>query len=293
MTTTPRDAMTRTWNRALDALARIEPQMALNDGFETKSQPSSEIAIELRLLMNELEAAAYTAEQNTFNYHAVRESALYLELQRCAARLAKFDPAILITDVERLAFWVNVYNVLIVHAVIAFRIQETVWQDKGFFRRAAYRIRGIRVSADQIEHGILRRNRVPPYMPLPALTSNDPRRAWSPSYVDARLHTTLNCASRSCPPIAAYSAALLGAQFDLAARTFVNATSRFELRQGNSGVLTLSPIFKWYAQDFGGRQGTLGFVTRYWADEAKAEQMQRTHRTIQVKWSRYDWSLNE
>jgi hypothetical protein len=184
------------------------------------------IAIELRVLMNELKAKAYNPERNTFDYKALGLSALFLELQTCAARLKAFNPAILTTDGERLAFWINVYNALIVHAVIAFGVQKTVWQEKGFFRRAAYRINGMRVSADQIEHGILRQNRLPPYMPLPVFISNDPRRAWSPSSLDTRLHTALNCASRSCPPIAAYTPAHVDAQLDVAARAFVGHSKR-------------------------------------------------------------------
>lgn len=292
MRTSPHDAIIRAWNRALDALARIDSQTALNDGFAAEAKVGSEIALELRSLINELQAPAYSAEQNTFDYNAVRAGAIYFELRRCAARLATFDPAVLTTDAERLAFWVNLYNVPIVHAVTAFRVQKTVWQDKGFFRRAAYRIHGMRVSVDQIENGILRRNRVPPFMPLPVFTSDDPRRAWSPSYVDARLHAALHCASRSCPPIAAYTPAHLDAQFDLAARAFVNATSYLEMLSDKHAVLTLSPIFKWYAEDFGGREGALDFVTRYWASRAESEQISNARREIRIKWAQYDWSLN-
>ena len=287
-----RDKLIHVWNRGLDTFGRIDARAALNDGITSETKTSGEVAIELRALMNELKALAYDAEKNQFDYHAVRNSAQYIELQRCAARLVTFDPVVLTNDKERLAFWVNVYNVLMVHAVIAFGIQTTVWQDKGFFRRAAYRIHGWRVSADEIEHGILRRNRLPPYMPLPVFISNDTRRAWSPSTVDTRIHTALNCASRSCPPIAAYASAQLDAQLDLAARAFVNATTQLEMRADKSSILTLSPIFKWYAQDFGGREGILDFVARYWMNAQEAEQMRRAREMLRIKWARYDWSLN-
>jgi hypothetical protein len=181
---TGRDVFIRVWNRTLNALARVDSRAALNDGITVTS------------------GSQYAAG----------------ELRACAARLQTFDPASLETDAERLAFWLNVYNVLIVDAVIVFGIQRTVWQDKGFFRRAVYRIGGQRVSADEIEHGSLRQNRKLPSMPLPLFTSTDARRAWSPSRLDARLHRALNCASRSCPPIAVYDAAQIDAQLDVAAR---------------------------------------------------------------------------
>lgn len=286
------DTLSRVWNRGLDAFARVDTRAALNDGIETETQASRAVALELRARMNELKALAYDAEKNQFHYRAVRDSAQYVELQKCAARLATFDPSALTMDNERLAFWVNVYNVLMIHAVIAFEIQNTVWQDKGFFRRAAYRINGWRVNADEIEHGILRRNRLPPYMPFPVFASHDPRRAWAPSKVDARIHTALHCASRSCPPIAAYAPAQLDAQFDLAARAFVNATTQLETRAAEPTLLTLSPIFKWYAQDFGGREGILDFIARYWRNEQEAEQMRRAREMFRINWARYDWSLN-
>jgi len=222
----------------------------------------------------------------------VKESECYADLRRCTAQLKNFDPSSLQTDAERLAFWVNLYNVLIVDAVIAFGIRRTVWEDKGFFRRAAYRTGELRCSADEIEHGILRGNRHPPYIPFPVFAGNDRRRQWAVHRLDPRVHAALNCASRSCPPIGAYDAGAIEGQLDLAARGFVNATTKVT-QSGNGRIqVGLSPIFKWYAADFGGREGVLDFVLRYLANEADREQVARSRAQLRIEWARYDWSLN-
>jgi hypothetical protein len=286
---TGRDVFIGLWNRTLNALGRVDTRAALNDGIPVMTE-SQDAAGELRAQINRVKAFAYDAERNTFDYARARAGALYDELRVCAARLQTFDPALLQTDAERLAFWLNVYNVLILDAVIAFGIQSTVWQDKGFFRRAAYRIGGQRVSADEIEHGILRQNRLPPYMPLPLFTSNDLRRAWAPSRLDARLHCALNCASRSCPPIAVYEPARVDAQLNVAARAFVNASTQLDWERE---TIWLSPIFKWYAQDFGRRDGILEFVCRYWSDVTQAARVWDARAKMRLLWAHYDWSLNQ
>jgi hypothetical protein len=279
----------RMWNGTLDALARINSRTALNVVSIPRGDASSGVDAELRVLMNRLRAEAYDAERNTFDYARAASSDLYLRLRETAAQLVHFDPATLSTEAEQLAFWINLYNVLVTHGVIAFSVRKTVWEDWFFFRRAAYVIGGQRVSADQIEHGILRRNRKPPYMPFPVFALDDPRAHWMLPRVDPRIHAALHCASRSCPPIAVYDAANIYAQLDLAARAFVHATTHLDL---DRAVILLSPIFKWYAQDFGGRDGILEFVCGYWRDEAAAARLWDARAEMRLVWTRYDWSLN-
>lgn len=286
------------WNRALDLLARIDSTAALNQVPAAHSDGRGNLDAELRVLMNRLRAEAYDAERNTFDYARAASSDLYACLRETAAQLVRFDPATLATEEQQLAFWINLYNVLVMHGVIAFGIRKTVWEDWGFFRRAAYIIHGQRVSLDQIEHGILRRNRKPPYMPFPVFVSNDPRASWMLPRVDPRIHAALHCASRSCPPIAVYDPAHIYAQLDLAARAFVNATTRLDFARRASITLFLSPIFNWYAEDFGGREGILEFVAGYWADETQAVRlwekraMYSHRRSIRIVWTQYDWGLN-
>ncbi len=285
-------SLVRGLNELLTRVLSVDTRDALNDDPAPIRAPANGIAGELKRVVNEIKAKAYDAKRNVLDYARLKESECYADLRRGTAQLNHFDPSSLQTDAERLAFWINLYNVLIVDAVIAYGIRHTVWENKGFFRRAAYRICGVRCSADEIEHGILRGNRHPPYIPFPVFAGNDPRRQWAVICLDPRLHAALYCASRSCPPIGAYDAGAIDEQLELTARGFVNTTT--EVTQSGNGRIQvgLSPIFKWYAADFGGREGVLDFVLRYLANEADREQVARSRAKVKLEWTRYDWSLN-
>ncbi len=88
-------------------------------------------------------------------FHASQEYEEYR--QKCSALLQGYQPEKLLTISAQRAFWINIYNALLIDAVIAFDVQQSVTEGKlgiiTFFRRAAYRIDGKRVSLGQIEHG--------------------------------------------------------------------------------------------------------------------------------------------
>ncbi len=46
--------------------------------------------------------------------------------------------------------------------------------------------------------------------------------------------------------------------------------------------LIISPIFKWYRIDFGGRAGALNFIERYLVDNDKKEFIMNRNKNIQV-----------
>jgi uncharacterized protein DUF547 len=286
------DSLVRALNDLLTSVLGVDVREVLNDQAVPLRVPTNSLAGELRRIANEISAQAYDPAHNVLDYARVKESEGYAELRRCTAQLNHFDPSSLQTDAERLAFWINLYNVLIVDAVIAFGIRRAVWEDRGFFRRAAYRIGGRRCSADEIEHGILRSNRLPPYIPFPVWARNDLRRQWVVQRLDPRVHAALNCASRSCPPIAVYAAEVIDEQLDLAARSFVNSTTEVVQAENGRLSLQLSPIFRWYSADFGGITGILNFVLKYLADEKARAQIAGECARLKIKWARYDWSLN-
>jgi len=183
------------------------------------------------------------------------------------------------------AWWINLYNTLVIHAVIEFGIRRSVWEDRGFFRRAAYLVGGLRMSADDIEHGVLRGNRRHPLLPVPQFGPGDPRLRWSLP-LDPRIHFTLVCAANSCPAVNLYRAEQLDQQLDAAASAFINGGGVAV----QASVVSLSAIFKWYRMDFGGRSGVLEFIARYLLDEDSRQVLRE--RGLHVRYLDYDWHLN-
>ena len=136
---------TRRIHRLLWRFYGIRPEAVLNAGPSPETQPAVvPVATDLYRLARALQATAYDPAGGRMDYAGLAGSALFEEYRLCARRLRAFDPATLNTREARLAFWINLYNALIVEAVIAFGVKESVQEVSGFFWRAAYNIGGRR-----------------------------------------------------------------------------------------------------------------------------------------------------
>ena len=190
---------------------------------------------------------------------------------------------------DRLAFWINAYNVFTLRAIVdhypirgswfSFAPKNSIRQIDGVWAKLTWRAAGRAVTLDQIEHEILR-----------------------PVFKDPRVHFAINCASRSCPPLAAeaYVAGRLDAQLDEAGRRYLGTSYGLQI---SGDTLNVSSILKWYGDDFvqqfasivastqpAGVRAVLGVLVRF--GPAAAADLARTGRA-RVAFSTYDWSLND
>jgi len=239
---------------ALNGLLGIRPGGVLNTGSDRCTAKSAVgVAADLKRAINALRAAAGDPSGGRLDYAQLRQSPVYEEYRTdCTSSLREIDLTALATRAERLAFWINLYNALVIDAVIAFGVRNSVTEGRAgllaFFRRAAYAVGGYRFSCDDIEHGVLRGNRGHPYLPGPQFGPSDPRRALVISPPDVRGHFALNCGSRSCPPIGVYDAEQVDAQLDLATRHFIGTDIVVDRARN---TVRLSQLFRWFASDFG------------------------------------------
>ena len=175
--------------------------------------------------------------------------------------LATIDPVhlrdALTSDGARTAFWVDVYNAVILRQPV---YDFSSWRTRSrFFSRPAVTIAGRTLSLDTIEHGILRRSRLKlglGYAANPAPSSFE--REQRVRHVDPRIHFALNCAAASCPPIAAYRAEHIEAQLDLATRGYLQQTAL-----PRADHLEIPVVFLWFIGDFGGPPGVRRFLRRH------------------------------
>ncbi len=190
---------------------------------------------------------------------------------------------------RRMAFWINAYNAFTLRAVVDHYPIRSAWftlqprssirQIDGVWTKLTWRAAGRDVTLDDIEHRILR-----------------------PGFNDPRVHFALNCASRSCPPLAArpYTAEGLGGELDAATKAYL-ASAEGLVVDGNT--FRVSSIFKWYGGDFvsayaplvpGGRDATeraiLGTISRYGPPAAAERARLGTPRLVFLE---YNWSLND
>jgi hypothetical protein len=229
---------------------------------------------------------AATDENGRVDYAWLAGSGEFAAASEAARRLAGVRPDTLTERGARLAFWINVYNALVLHGIVSLGVRRSVARAWNFFGRVAYRIGGFVLSADDIEHGVLRGNRrrvIPPTRPF---GGRDPRRELALAPLDPRIHFAINCGARSCPPVGVYRQAAIDGQLDLATRHFVNEGVALE-----GGRIVCSRLFKWYRRDFDGAGGLNAFLLRY-LDDGPARRALASGGTPRVSFRGWDWSLH-
>lgn len=157
------------------------------------------------------------------DYAAMRKSAGFDEYSALAKELGDEGLDLeAMSELERKAFFINLYNAMTLHVLAIQDSQTTAPKDiKGMWNAYSYYVGGHLFTLDEIEHGILRANSGHPAPPKsPMFPAGDKRRDLVMSVLDHRIHFALNCGARSCPPIRVYAAAKLEAQLNTAAKAF-------------------------------------------------------------------------
>jgi hypothetical protein len=255
--------------------------------------PDASIARELYKAVGQLmEKASFDPEQSQMDYTSLLDSDVYRSFVTLTTELRRFDPNRLTSRDERLAFWINLYNCLIIHGIIALDVRQSVKEVAGFFTRVAYNIGGWLFTPDDIEHGILRGNSRHPYGAWRPFLPWDGRRNFVVEPIDPRIHFTLVCGASSCPAIGAYDPSKIESQLTFAAQAFINDPSRVAV-EPLDGVVHLSQIFKWYERDFGGSQNEVfKYLLDYLDPSAEKDWLEQNVENASVQYIPYEWALN-
>jgi GH15 family glucan-1,4-alpha-glucosidase len=263
----------------------------LNDGEAGSGIPSGEIAVRLKNAMNVLRGAFFDSPSGRVAYEKIKGSEPYREYLELSCALKGMRLGDLKTREEKIAFWINLYNVIVIHAVIELGIRDSVREVRNFFKRVRYQIGDMSFTPNDIEHGVLRGNRRPPYALSPVFSRGDPRLASAIEPLDPRIHFALVCASSSCPPIGVYTAGGLEEELEISGRTFLNAGGMVIDREHRRA--SLSRIFKWYARDFGESQAErFRFIASFLYDDDARKFVEENAGVLKTDYQDYDWRLN-
>jgi uncharacterized membrane protein YdjX (TVP38/TMEM64 family) len=205
------------------------------------------------------------------DYGAVKTDPDYA---RALGALAEAKPGSLASDAERIAFWVNAYNLAAIKAVLDQYPTRSV-KDGGsllspIWKKKVATVGGAAHSLDDIEHGILRK-----------------------AFKEPRVHFAIVCASLSCPDLRAepFAAARLDAQLDEQAAAFLSNVTK-GLQPGAEGrTARVSSIFKWFAGDFSASGGVAAFLRAKAGPELSGKLGALTEAGL--SYLDYDWSLND
>ncbi len=269
----------------------LSSEIILNEGESDYVIPPEELTHTLKSIMNLLRGAFFDTKKGRVAYERMKSSDLYQEYVMATRSLREFDPEILKSREEKIAFWVNLYNVIVIHGVVELDIRDSVKEVRRFFRRISYIIGEHQYTPDDIEHGILRSNRKPPDSLFRVFGKNDARLKFSLDKEDPRIHFALVCASSSCPPIDLYTAENLDQELDLAGKTFLNSAGL--VLDKEKKTVRLSRIFKWYGEDFGKNEADiLTKLSDMIYDQDAGNYIKQNAAELTVEFQKYDWRLN-
>ncbi|XP_024978358.1 uncharacterized protein LOC112515682 [Cynara cardunculus var. scolymus] len=146
------------------------------------------------------------------------------------SRLEEIDPRKLKHE-EKLAFWINVHNALVMHAVLAYGIPQNNIKRVFLLLKAAYNVGGQVVSADVIQNSILGCKMSRPGQWLRLLLSSrtkfkagDARQGYAIDHPEPLLHFALSSGCHSDPAIRVYTPKRVTQELEGAKEEFVRAT---------------------------------------------------------------------
>lgn len=175
---------------------------------------------------------------------------------------------------EQMAYWINLYNALLVRVVLDHYPVASV-RDIGASAGAGrggpwdgtrVEIEGALVSLDDIEHRILR-----------------------PIWRDPRIHYALSCAAVGCPNLQPepFEADRIERQLNQAAIAYINDPRCI---QTVDDQLVVSSIYRWYQDDFGGSDRAVINHLMAYAEPGLAMSLQQFE---EIVGDRFEWRLND
>ena len=185
--------------------------------------------------------------------------------------LTLYSPANLKSHDEKLAFWINVYNVFAVKIVADNYPVKSIKDIGGLFKSVwkleAGIVGGKGYSLNEIEHQILRKMREP------------------------RIHAAIVCASISCPDLSkdVFDSKNINKQLDSTVKSFLANPGKGMKIDAHGKRIFLSLIFDWFEEDFKISGGVLKFIEPY--IPPNYQQIFKS-RSASISYMRYNWSLN-
>ncbi|XP_059824638.1 uncharacterized protein zgc:152951 isoform X1 [Hypanus sabinus] len=281
-----------------DALYRLvedDSASALNSGAtaEYRAVSASKHSEVMRDLILKLFSEHITPDGKFVDYKSMADSPTFEEYSKLAIQLQrlKFDD---LSRNEKLAFFINVYNALVIHGIIKYKAPKNMWQRYKFFNTASYVIGGEVFTLQDIENGVLRGNQKGIAQMTKPFSKGDPRLKAALEEVEPLIHFALNCGVQSCPPIKTYSAKDIEHQLKISTEAFLDGAESCQVDVAKK-ELRLSQIFKWYKVDFGGTdEKLLQWVFEHLQDSPKKKALKelRDHGIIKIVYLPYNWSTN-
>jgi hypothetical protein len=197
------------------------------------------------------------------NYDAVAKERT--KLQAYIKGVASADVSKLSKN-EKLAFYTNAYNAIVLEQVLVHKRPASVLKVKGFFDGIKHTVAGEQMTLNDLEGKKIR------------------------SAGDPRIHFVVNCASDDCPPLApfAYTGKNYDAKLEAQTKAYLNRKGATVV-DDKAKTVEVVQLFEWYEKDFGGKAKAKAFVEKY----VPAAKDKLTKQGYALTYRQYDWDLNK
>uniref|UniRef100_A0A8R1URQ4 DEP domain-containing protein n=1 Tax=Pristionchus pacificus TaxID=54126 RepID=A0A8R1URQ4_PRIPA len=198
---------------------------------------------------------------------------------------------------ERLALFINLYNMLVIHITHKYGPPTSVWQRRKFVNTTYYTIDGHSYALQSILNGILRSNRRGRDMLWKPFGDQDQRLPLIMPVMDASIHFAISTAERGAGPLRAYSVHDIRGQLKDQVSRLIGKEEWLKI-ESKKKTIYISKLFKWYAEDFGtSNVKILEWIINHMEDPEdsdKKKELKRIYLTgdYKIDYLNYDSSFN-
>ncbi|KAJ8759249.1 hypothetical protein K2173_006769 [Erythroxylum novogranatense] len=258
---------------------------------DNEPKPADVVGRRLYKIMSAILEAYASDDRLHVDYPAISKSEEFRRYVNWAQELQRIDLMELSPN-EKLAFFLNLYNAMAIHAVIRLGSPQGAIDRRSFYSDFQYIVGGYSYSLNTIKNGILRNNRRSPYSLVKPFGNGDKRLEVAVPKVNSLIHFGLCNGTRSSPVVRFFTPQGIEAELRYAAREFFQAGG-VEVNLEKRTVY-LTRIFKWFSVDFGQEKDILMWVIKF-LDANKAGLL--THvlgdgGPINIVYQNFDWSVN-
>ncbi|XP_025759405.1 uncharacterized protein zgc:152951 isoform X4 [Oreochromis niloticus] len=269
------------------------PEQSQSEHTALENEGAAELSLLLREMILKLFSEHLSADGKSVDYKGMSANPAFERYCELAIQLQRVELLSLSRE-EKLAFFINIYNALVIHGYLRLGAPTNMWQRYRFFNYVSYLIGGEVFTLQDIENGILRGNRKGVAQLRRPFSKTDPRLQVALPDAEPLIHFALNCGAKGCPPIKTYTPQDIDSQLRTAAEAFLENDDACVIDSVKKEV-RLSQIFKWYKVDFGGTdEKLLGWVLDHMGDSPKKTSLQGilSAGKTKVSFLPYDWSSN-
>jgi len=279
----------------LYSLVESDWSEALNAGApsECLPQPAVVIGDQLRKMILKLYSIYLSPDGKSVDYVGMKASSEFKQYKALTRELLRVNLEVASRE-EKLAFFINIYNALVIHANVDKGPPTSLWGRYKFFNNTKYIIGANTYSLQDIENGVLRANRKGVGQFSPPFGKDDPRLKVALEKNEPLVHFGLVCGAKSCPPIKTYTVKDIYDELKLAAASFFENDDGCEV-DVTQKTIKLSSILKWYSVDFGkNKEEVVEFVIKHIGAGQKKSDLEKLAKGGDYKLThiKYDWSVN-